>query len=301
MIMRLGALGGPALGFAIALGAPPALAFDFDLRGSFGEKGGHKRYVPPISNPLFNETPYITTEARPIYLHNEIPSGFVTGGGQIDLGALEVRIALTDRLGFIASKDGYGRVRFKNALPDDTGFANISLGFKYAVISDPKTDTILTIGAEYEPPSGDLRAGPIKLQGDGRGFLDLFVTGAKAWGPLGLQGSMGINIALDGSHDSSMFHYSAHVDYELFPNFFPVFEVNGFTVVDRGNRTPLNFEGVDLVNFGSTKAGTVITTAFGARYRVNDHILLGAAYERAVGGREDILDWRVYFDVVLKY
>ena len=85
----------PALGvgaFVVAgLRGAAALAgpFDFlDLDGSFGAAGGHTRYVPAISNPLFNETPYITTELRPLYLHNEIPTGFVTHGGQIDAGAV---------------------------------------------------------------------------------------------------------------------------------------------------------------------------------------------------------------------
>src|SRR5215467_14175143 len=60
-----------------------------DLDGSLGAAGGHHRYVPAISNPLFNETPYITTELRPLYLHNDIPSGFITQGGHIDAGAVE--------------------------------------------------------------------------------------------------------------------------------------------------------------------------------------------------------------------
>ena len=38
----------------------------FDFKGSLGE-GRHTRYVPPLVNPLFNETPYITTGLRPAY------------------------------------------------------------------------------------------------------------------------------------------------------------------------------------------------------------------------------------------
>jgi hypothetical protein len=48
-----------------------ATAFDFDPKGSLGE-GKFKRYVPPLAQPYFNETPYITTEARLVYLYNEI-------------------------------------------------------------------------------------------------------------------------------------------------------------------------------------------------------------------------------------
>jgi hypothetical protein len=290
-----------ALPALVTLGAAsPAVADDFNFHGSLGPNG-FTRYVPPLANPLFNETPYITTELRPIYLHNEIPTSFPTGGGHIDLGAAELRVALTERLGFIASKDGYVHATYNHTFPDEQGFANISLGLKYAVVSDPKSETILTIGAEYEPPSGGLAAGPISLQGGGSGLLDLFATGATTFGKLGLQGSFGTNQAMDRHHDTSMVHYSAHVDYEVFPGLFPLFEMNGFSVVQSAHRTPLNVEGVDLVNFGSTGGGTVVTAAFGARYKLTDHIRLGTGYERPVTNREDLLGGRVYVDLVLSY
>jgi hypothetical protein len=106
---------------------------------------------------------------------------------------------------------------------------------------------------------------------------------------------------MDRHHDSSMVHYSAHVDYEILPNFFPLFELNGFSVVQSGHRTGLDVEGVDLVNFGATGGGTVVTAAFGARYRLTDHVRLGAGYERPVTNREDLLGSRVYVDLVLSY
>lgn len=294
-----------AFAAALLAASGPAAAQDplgtFDLKGSFGATGGHKRYVPGIANPLFNETPYITTELRAIYLHQDIPNGFLTGGGNIDLGAAEIRVAITDRLGFIASKDGYADLDFKHTLPDESGFANISAGLKYAIVSDPKTDTILTVGAEYEPPSGNLKTGGISLQGKGDGFVDLFLTGATAFGRLGLQGSIGTNLALDAGHDSSMLHYSASMNYEALPNFFPMVELNGFTTIDKGRRTAGNFEGTDLVNFGATDSGTVVTAAIGARYRFNEHILLGLGYEVPVTDREDLLNWRLYADLVIRY
>lgn len=299
----------PALGvgaFVVAgLRGAAALAgpFDFlDLDGSFGAAGGHTRYVPAISNPLFNETPYITTELRPLYLHNEIPNGFVTHGGQIDAGAVEARIALTDRLGFIAPKDGYASLHFNSVLKDTTGFENIAFGLKYAVWSDPAENEIVTLGGLYEPPIGNLRTSGLKLQGHGGGgFFNLFAAGAKAWGPLGIEGNMGFNLATDDKHDSSIFHYAGHTDYQLADRLFGVVELNGFTVIDNGQRTLANFEGVDLVNFGSVNAGTVITAAFGIRYQLTDKILIGAAYERPITHREDILGSRVYVDLVLRY
>lgn len=272
----------------------------FDFKGSLGE-GRHTRYVPPLVNPLFNETPYITTELRPAYLHYDLPSSFLTGGGTIDVYALEIRIALTERLGFIASKDGYAVLDFDAVLPDERGFANISAGLKYALYSDPQTQSILTIGAEYEPPTGTIKTGGISLQGEGDGFVDLFISGARAWDRFGLQANVGINAALDNDHNSSLIHYSLHADYELFPNFFPIFEINGITTLDKGNRTAANFEGFDLVNFGSTNAGTVITAAAGMRLRFNENVQLGIGYERPITDREDIIDWKFYADLVFTY
>jgi hypothetical protein len=285
----------------ILLISVPVQAFDFNFKGSLGQNG-HQRYVPPLSSPLFNETPYITTEARPIYIHHEIPNDFVTGGGDIDLFALELRVALTERLGIIATKDGYADINFAGVLPDTDGFANISLGLKYAVYSDPQTDAIISVGAEYEPPSGNISTAGIFLQGGGDGFLDLFVTGAKAYGKLGVQAGAGANIAIDSNHDSSFIHWSAHIDYELFENFFPLIEANGTSTYHDGSRLALgSFEGNDLVNFGSTDSGHVVTMGVGARYKFNSHFQLGAGYEFPVTEREDLFDWRTNFDMVISF
>ena len=290
----------PLLTVAVLASSSGANAFDFNWEGSHAA-GLHERYVPAVSNPLFNETPYITTEVRAVYLHNKIPSDFLSRGGILNVVAAEIRVALNDRLGIIASKDGYVDANFKSVLRDDSAFVNLSLGLKYALLSDPATNSILTIGAEYEPPTGNLRTGNIHMQGRGGGFMNLFATGARAFGKLGVQGSAGVNLALDGDNDSSMLHYSAHVDYEVLPGFYPLLEFNGFTTIDEGTRTPLDFEGVDLVNFGSTESGTVLSAAAGFRYHFNRHLQVGAAYERPVSGRKDILDERYTVDLIIRY
>ncbi|MEQ9641878.1 MAG: hypothetical protein RIM84_17775 [Alphaproteobacteria bacterium] len=289
-----------AAALALALPAQAQDVLGLKLDGSLG-RGGHTRYVPPVSNPLFNETPFITTELRPIWLSQEIPKGFLTGGGHIDIIAAEIRVALTERLGFIASKDGYADLDFNAVLPDDEGFANLSLGLKYAVYSNPEIDGLITIGIEYEPPVGNIDIAGIELQGDGKGLVDLFVSGTRTYGKWGLQGNVGVNLAVDGDEDTSMLHASAHVDYAFTERFYPLVEVNSFTVIDEAKRTPLDFEGTDIVNFGSTGGGTVVTAAAGFRYIVNDHIIAGFAYERPLTERQDLLDWRLYADLVLHF
>src|SRR3546814_19105037 len=114
-----------------------------DLNGSLGE-GRHSRYVPPLTNPVFNETPYITTEARAIYLYNRLPNDFVTGGGYVNLVALQLRLALTERLGFIATKAGYADAHFYASLDDDDGFSNIPFGSKHAILPYPQNKSMRT-------------------------------------------------------------------------------------------------------------------------------------------------------------
>ena len=129
------------------LAVSPAWAIDWDLKGSLGE-GKHKRYVPPVSNPLLNETPYITTEARLVFIHHSFPSTTpglgLPGGGNANSLTLQLRIALTERLGFIANKDGYADVDFNAPGLSDDGFANIAFGFKYALYSNPENETLVT-------------------------------------------------------------------------------------------------------------------------------------------------------------
>ena len=273
-----------------------------DLKGSLGE-GRHSRYVPALTNPIFNETPYITTEVRPFYFYHEIPDDFVTEGGHVHLVGLQLRVALTERLGFIATKDGYADLNFDEVLEDEEGFANIAFGFKYAVISEPETETIVTTGLRYEIPINDLETGGIELQGDGDGFLNPFITGARAFGDLGLQASLGANIALDSDADTSILHYSLHTDYEVYPGLFPLLELNGFTAIDNGSRSTgalSDLDGVDVLNFGSEDRDTTVTVGGGFRYQLNNNVQFGVGGETPVTDKDDtIFDYRVYFDLVL--
>ncbi len=281
----------------------PAWAIDWDLKGSLGE-GEHKHYVPPVSNPILNETPFITTEVRPIYLYNDLPDNVPlpgVQGGNINMWAVQLRVALTDRLGFIANKDGYADVNLNVPGLDDDGFANLGFGFKYALISDPKQETIITVGLTYEAPTGRLKAGPFWWQGNGDGFLIPFVTAAESFNKVGIQGMVGAKFALDDDANTSWFNYALHMDYEILPNFFPLVEFNGFVPINDANETSFAFEGLDLVSIGGSEPSSVVTFAAGSRYRINNHLIAGIAYEIPLTDDEDILDWRLTADLVIYY
>lgn len=292
---------------ALASASAPADAdeiFDLEFRGSLGE-GGFDRYVPPLTNPLFNETPFITTEAKPIYIYHDIPDGFVTGGGNINVAALQLRLALTDRLGFIATSDGYSNIDFNAVLPDDDGPNDVAFGLKYAVLSDPEGGTIATAGLKYTAPAGNLDTAGIALSGVGNGFIDVFASGAQIFGPMQIQGSAGFQVALS-SENWSFFHASAHIDYEVLDDLYPFVEANLFAPIDGGDRItagPLvNLTGAEIADIGASDPRTYLTLAGGLRYRLLDNAIFGTGIEVNTMNRQDtVFGWRVTSDITIHF
>lgn len=262
------------------------------------------RYIPPVTNPTLNETPFITTEIRPFYLHHKIPN---VGGGNVDGVAVQLRYALTDRLALIATKDGYVDVD-GGVLGDDEGFLNIGGGLKYAVIHDLAGGTIVSVGARYEAPIGSLKLNglvpPLNIQGAGDGFANLFVTGVKQIDRFQIQGSANVNIAIDDDVDSSLFAASLHMNYAATERFFPLVEFNLFHWFDEPNRNALGlpFEGFDVFHFGAADTDTVITGAAGFRFQALENTLIGAAFEIPLTDKDDgITTWRVIADAVIRF
>jgi hypothetical protein len=296
---------------AVPMTVAPASAFDEDNKGSLGE-GKHKRYVPPVSNPFLNETPYITSEVRPIIIHNDVPDNVLAntpfapgapGGGHLNVFAFQMRFALNDRLGIIFNKNGQMDFNHTDGnSQSDTGLANLSFGIKYALISDPEQERLVTAGITYEMPSGTLVSDTFRLQGDGRGFINTFVTAADSYDKLGVQGMLGVKLSLDGERNVSWFNYSFHVDYEILPNLFPLMEVNGFVpIIEDARQNSFKFEGLDLVSIGGSDPEFVTTFAVGSRYRFNKNVLAGVVYEVPLTEDKDIMDWRITADLVVTF
>lgn len=291
---------------ATAIQAPAQSLFGYDLKGSFGD-GGFDRYVPPMTFFVLNETPFITTEVKPVYAYHDIPNNFVTEGGGIHAGAVQGRLALGDRFGIIATTDGYADVNFKAALPDTDGFLDLAAGAKYAVYSNPTDGEIITIGARYTAPIGNIDTAGIGLTGEGSGFLNGFVTGAKLFdGGTQIQGSMGIQAALS-SDNWSYFHAHGHVDHEVLPGLFPLAEFNLITPIDGGDRIPgAKLTGADIVDLGASDPVTIFTIAGGVRYRAHENVILGTAIEGNlldIGGNsaDSVFGWRITTDLTIHF
>ena len=292
------------------MAASPAVADD--------EERSRLRYVPAITSPFFNESPYITTEIRPVYMLNVIPDDYLsagTEGGLINIVAVQARWAVNDRLALIMTKNGYGNVSLNEAPQLAPGVflekvadgpMNVAIGAKYAVIAKPKRANYLTLGGRYEIPVGNIRQGNIGYQGGGSGFFDFFASYATLVGDkTGFQTSTGFDFALDGKDDTTLFHYSFHLDHEIVDRWFGVLEGNLVHTLWQGERTNSatlgTFEGEDMFNFGSTRSGTWASLGVGGRFVLNEHWLFGAAGELPVTGRKDITDFRFTLDAIYKF
>lgn len=262
-----------------------------------------ERFISPISNPLFFEDPRTVTEARVIFANQWIPgSNPVFRGGQAQYVATQLRAAVTERLSIVANKDGYLWIDSNNepAVPDQDGWADLTAGLKYNLIRDPEQQLILSTGLIYEIDIGSHKV----FQGRGDGEFHLFLTGgtefADRWHYL--TGS-GFRLPTDTNARSQMWYWSHHVDYEFADRWYGLVELNWFHWMRSGNALPVNFEGGDIMNLGSTDvAGNdIVTAAFGGRKRFWRMSEIGVAYEVPLTDRKDLMQSRLYADLILRY
>jgi len=282
-----------------------------------------------MSMPYLFEDPYITTELNLVGIYHEMPKDSILQGGEAGVIALQARLAITDRLAFIATKDGYTFMRNDNGLLDnEEGFMDITAGFKYAVIDDREAGLIVTPSLRYEVPLGSDGV----FQGTGKGVIIPAVSVGYGPGSIHLIAGLGAQLAVDGDKDTSSLFYNIHLDQAFEVDFIsgadfivPFIELNGTTYVDSGDgkstietdlgRLPIGVvqraldgltantrgEGIDVANLGSSgMAGkSIITMAWGVRIPFNNGFSTGISYERVLSQRQDIFEQR--FTAMVSY
>ena len=280
--------------------------------GADGENWQDKA-ISPVGNPIYFEDPRITSEVRPIFMYHKLPDTFHYDGGKLPLGgevrvyAVQLRYALTERLGLIATKDGYIEFRPDHTLSHEYGWADLAAGLKYALIDDRENQFILTPGLTVTIPTGNEDV----FQGHGKGEETLFVSAEKGWDNFHVIGNLGVRIPNDFDKNTSQFHYSLQLDYYVCQYFIPFFVANGYTILTEGDSqndqsldaVPLDTEGYDLINFGSCAAAgtTQITVGGGARAKLTQKLDLGIAYEVGVSDPEGIFDSRLTADLIWRF
>ncbi len=265
--------------------------------------------IAPVANPIYFEDPRIYSDVRPIYMYHTLPGNFGFAGGKIPFGgdvqvvAVQLRLKITDRLAFIATKDGYISFQPDHVLAHAYGWADIAAGFKYAVIDDREHEFILTPGLTVTVPTGSKDV----FQSHGAGYENLFVSSEKGWGDLHLTGNLGFIIPNDFSENTAQMHYSLQLDYAVCRYFIPFIVANGYTILTETDSrqdqsltaVPLNAEGYDLINFGACNAAgsTQFTLGGGLRSKLTKHIDIGVAYEAGLVSPKGIFDNRITADI----
>ncbi|MBK1828495.1 hypothetical protein [Haloferula rosea] len=275
----------------------------------------------PITNPTLFDNALPQSNVHPIFMYHRLPDfadttlGPLAMGGHVEIYALQLEWALTDRLSLVATKDGY--VRFRPDTPGlwsaQEGFANLAGGLKYAFILDPVNEFVLSGSATFEFPTGNQDV----FQGEGDGAVNLIVSGLKMWDRWQFAGGAGIRLPFDGQMSTNTF-VSTHVSYEVVPWFIPLVELNWHHVLEAGNgrasffsqaggAVPVvaTFEGNDLLNFGAANASQnrdLVTAAVGFRSRITESVDLGFAYEFPLTDEETgIIEDRFTADLVWRF
>jgi hypothetical protein len=280
-----GAAPAPAGGYA----APAPAEVEEPQRNSLNDM------ISPVSSPTVNEDPRNTTEIRPIFIYHRIPDDFLLGSGSLQVAAVQLRAALTDRFSLIATKDGRVWINPSGGSELD-GWANLAVGIKGSLLQREDWAAIVSAGLRYEIPSGNREV----FQGLGKGAINPFISAAKGFGDFHMQLYTGPRLAITDT-DSSFYDTNLHLDYKLPYGIYPLVEVNWLRILKGGTRFPFDQEASELVNLGSSNAtGNVATIAFGLRYRAFEWLDFGATGEFPVTDRKDIFDWRVTWDIIIR-
>jgi len=296
-----------------------------DLRcGRHGRWAGFER---PIVAPFLFEDPFITTGVYPHYAWHEFPGSSALRGGDVQLVAVQARLAITDRLAFIATKDGRVWEEPDNPLlPGTKGFMNIAAGLKYALVQLPEEPFVLSGILKVEVPTGSSDV----LEG-ADGAVLFMPQLSTAWSldrldlpEVNLMADFGSQIPSDGSVYSTSIFGHLYADYEAHPRFQPFAQISWIHYIESGSGDrPIqldggpeitlsqaqaalgtgSFEGVDLHNLGSTGIDNAdfATWALGAHFPLSRHVTFSAAYERPLTNRKDIFKQRVTTSIRLEF
>jgi len=306
-------------GSAAAL--PPCPTWFPDFRGC-DRHGRYEGFVPPMMHPYLFEDPFITTGLNAVGIWHQFPDESILDGGDLWVAAVQARIAITDRVAFIATKDGWADFNpGLDILDDDQGFTDVTAGFKVAAIDDRENRFILSPSLRYQVQIGDHGV----LQGNGDGvFIPDFSLG---WEPLErfhVLADLGGQFPLDTDKQSTSLFYHLHLDYAVHRYFVPFVEVGGFQYLDGGDgstrlklkggghvrlgtaQSLLNAdpeEGVDYANIGSrgVAGDHRASWSVGFRVPVNRHLILGAAYERPITQNKDVFAQRASVHATLEF
>lgn len=175
------------------------------------------RAIRPITNPTLFDLAIPRTQLHPIFIHQNLPSsinttlGRVPLDGDVQIYALQLEYALSDRFSLIAAKDGYIDFNPDDVLSEETGFANLAAGFKWAFLYKPEERLALSFLTQIELPTGNSDV----FQGTGDGALIPSMALLKLYDRFQFAETLGVHLPFDSDEESTTLFYSAHLSYAL--------------------------------------------------------------------------------------
>jgi hypothetical protein len=260
-------------------------------------------FISPVTNPYYFEDPRSLTELRPIFIFQGVPGNI---GGNIFDFSLQGRLAITDRFSIVVNKLGYIDATGGNGNFHGGAFSELWLGPKYTFLRSESTNTVAAVGLTFEIPVG----GSSVAQNTGNLSLDPYVSLAQRiykfgnYGTLNGMGTLGYSFSTDNQR-SDHFYTSLHLDFDVgnLHRIYPLIEMNWFHYTKNGDSRPFNFEGKDLINFGSefVSGHNDLSLAAGARFKINQYWQIGVAGDFPVSGNKDLMNYRILFDMIFRY
>ncbi len=266
-----------------------------------------ERFAEPIGNPIYFESPFIETNMKLFYVWHDFPSNGQIGGGQLNAWAAQIRVALTDRLALIATKDGYTELN-AGILPEANGLNDFAVGLKYALIVDEANEFVLTTGLRWEWHNGNTNI----LQGGdaGENELNPFISFAKSLdGGLNVIGTLNARLPFSQDDGNNILGWDLHFDCgeiapDLLPGFNPLLEIHALHYLSNGDRFPVNFGGLDYANIGAANVAgsSVFWGDLGFRWKLSPNVSFGVAYGFPISNPgNDIFNQRVTADLILRF
>ncbi|MBL8724936.1 MAG: hypothetical protein JNK49_12880 [Planctomycetes bacterium] len=260
---------------------------------------GFEHFHEPVGQPIYFESPFNDSGLRALYLRHEFGDNSALQGGKVTIYALQARLALTERLAFIATKDGYSE--FDSGLIKDEGWNDIAAGFKYVLVADQANNFVVTPGIRYMAENGTRGI----LQG-GVDEFSPFVSLAKGWDNFHFVGNTTLRVPTDRNDGNTVGHWDLHFDYSINPKsdvvFAPVAEFHGVHYLTNGD-VNLPVGGLDYTNLGSRPdTHFVAWMGVGMRVEIVKQFEFGAVYEFALTDRnDDIMDRRITVDFIARF
>ncbi len=242
-----------------------------------------------------------------MFIEHSFPrSQAVLQGGDAQVYAMQIRAALTKRLSIVANKDGYIDLNTPG-IGSRSGWAATAAGVKYNLIRRPQQQFLLSTGLIYEMASGEADV----FQGLGDGEFHLFLSsGARPFDNLFWISGTGFRLPSNTVLGSQMYYLSNSLAYRFLEGAAPstgwyaLWETNWFYWYNSGNNLPFNFEGADLINFGSTNVNgnNIVTMLAGLKWKPAMRVELGAGWEFKVNAQDNALYGnRAYAQAIFRY